>query len=96
MSQYAKKKDVFAMVVQRAKEDQEFREQLKSAPKETIEKLLKVTIPDNITLVVHEDKKDKVHLVLPPVDIEEIADSDLDNVAGGTFACSEGGCSCFW
>jgi len=70
-------------------------EALKSDPKGTIERQFGVELPGpafSIKLV--QDTEDCMHIALPHVSSGELADSDLDAVAGGTGTVRSilGGC----
>jgi hypothetical protein len=68
---------------ERAESDADFREQLKSDPRSALASELGVEIPDEITVHVHEESLSEVHLVLPPA-TEDLSDTELDMVSGGT------------
>ncbi|MCY4130307.1 MAG: hypothetical protein OXG15_13830 [Gammaproteobacteria bacterium] len=63
-----KPKDLNRFLIDRAHEDDEFRDRLLKAPKATIESEFDVEIPDNHELVVHEESYAVTHVVLPPRD----------------------------
>lgn len=52
-------------LLSRAMKDEAFRQELLSDPKTLFEHELGITIPDSVTIQVHEDTSTTVHLVLP-------------------------------
>jgi len=52
-------------IIQRAWEDQAFKEKLLTDPKGTIEAELGVTLPEEIEIFIHEQTPTKLHLILP-------------------------------
>ena len=70
-----------ARIVDKATEDEEFRSRLLSDPKGAIERELGVTIPASMSIAVHEDSAETVHLTLPPD--SRLSESDLEQAAGG-------------
>ena len=76
-----------AHIIGKATEDETFRSKLLSDPKSSIEEELGITIPDGVTVQVHENTTQNVHLVLPPA--MKLSDTDLKaNVVGGS--CTHG------
>ena len=63
-----KPKEPNRYLIDKAHEDQEFRDRLIRSPKATIESEFGVEIPDNHELVVHEESYAVTHVVLPPRD----------------------------
>ena len=55
-------------LVSKACSDEAFRELLLSDPKAAVEAELGITLPEDFTIMVHEEMLDTSHLVLPPVD----------------------------
>lgn len=71
---------------ERAWNDEAFRRELLSNPKQTIEKMSGRTLPGQTRVSVLEDTADTIHFVLrrkPVADTGEISDEALGNVAGG-------------
>ena len=68
-------------IVGKATGDADFRAQLLSDPKGTIEQELGVTIPASMSVEVHEESGAAAHLILPPA--SKLSESDLQAVAGG-------------
>ena len=67
-------------IVGKATGDADFRARLLSDPKGALGQELSVTIPDSLTVEVHEESAGTVHLVLPPD--SKLSESDLQAVAG--------------
>ena len=74
-------KQMRAHIIAKASEDETFRDNLLSDPKTTIEGELGVTIPEGMTVQVHENTAQSVHLVLPSS--SRLSDADLRAAAGG-------------
>ena len=52
-------------LLQRASADPEFRDELLRDPKNVIEKEIGLKFPEALTVVVHEEKLNQLHVVLP-------------------------------
>ena len=72
-----------ARIVGKAADDAEFRARLLSDPKGAIGKELGVTIPASMSIEVHENSAETVHLTLPPD--SRLSESDLEQASGGVF-----------
>ena len=72
--------------------DPAFREALLADPRAALSDATGVQIPDFVTVTVHEESLTDVHLVIPAAAGDEIAEEDLELVAGGGV-CWEN-CSC--
>ena len=70
-----------AKVVDKAATDSDFRVRLLSDPKAALTQELSITIPDSLTVEVHEESAETAHLVLPPD--SKLSEGDLRAVAGG-------------
>ena len=70
-----------AKIVGKAAGDAEFRARLLGDPKGAVEQELGVTIPASLSIEVHEQSAEAVHLVLPPD--SRLNEGDLQAVAGG-------------
>lgn len=64
----------------KAAADDGFRARLIGDPKSTIEDALGLAVPDALSISVHQETATSVHLVLPPVQLE---DADLETLTGG-------------
>ena len=72
-----------ARIVAKAADDAEFRTRLLSDPKGAIGEELGVTIPASMSIEVHENSAETVHLTLPPD--SRLSESDLEQASGGVF-----------
>ena len=72
-------------LMERAMKDQEFRRNLVSSPKATLEKEFNVALPAGVSVKVHEDSDTVRHLVLPkaPAGGVDLSDAELAAAAGG-------------
>ncbi len=70
-----------AEIVAKAAEDAEFRARLRSDPKGTIEQELRITIPESMSIKIHEESSTTAHLVLP-LD-SKLTRADLKMASGG-------------
>ena len=69
------------LIIDKAGEDAEFRAQLLRNPNAAITAATSVTLPDNLTITVHEESPTQAHLVLPPS--SKLSSADLTAVSGG-------------
>lgn len=73
----------YARLCERARRDEGFRQLLKSDPRAAIREELGVTPPATLTIHVHENTPDTVHLVLPaPEHGRELSSKELASVVG--------------
>ena len=76
-------------IVSRAMKDQTFRQNLLKDAKTTIQKELGIEFPEGVTIQVHENAPNVVHLVLPsPLDMSTqrpLTKEQLQQVAGGVY-----------
>jgi len=74
----------------RAMKDETWRQELLANPKTLIERELGITLPQGVTIQVHEDTPTTVHLVLPPRQLRavEVSGADLDLIARGPIGIS--------
>ncbi len=75
-------------ILNKASEDDEFRNALIADAKSTIGKEFDLKVPDGLSIVVHEDDANTVHLKLP-VKPEILDEGELARISGG------GGCHGF-
>ena len=71
-----------AELIARVAEDEDFRARLLENPKEVIQEAVGVAIPDDFTILVHEENSMAAHIVLPPSG--QLTEADLELVAGGS------------
>lgn len=72
-------------LVEKSALDAEFRQELLADPKSTISKELDITIPDSMTIQVHESDMQTVHLALPPD--PNITEEQLEAISAGLCCC---------
>ena len=72
------------ILVDKAGEDEEFRNRLLADPKSAIQQELDLELPASLSIQVHEDSAETAHLVLPPS--PKISETELARVAGGVQA----------
>lgn len=80
-------------ILQHAHENAEFRQELLSDPKGTLEKYTGQKLPADGNVYVHEIGPKELHLVVPAEDQAsdvELSDEELESVAGGEVALSVG------
>lgn len=80
------RQQVFVSIMEKAAQDDDFRQGLLSDPKATISREFDVAIPDGLRIVVHENDPDTVHLPLPAKP-QVLSEGQLDQVSGG-FHCT--------
>ena len=72
-------------IVEKSALDAEFRQELLADPKSTISKELDISIPDSMTIQVHESDMQTVHLALPPD--PNITEEQLEAISAGLCCC---------
>ena len=73
MSEQTRRQELEIHLMRRAQADPDFRDELLKDPKTVIEKEIGLTFPEALTVVVHEEKLNQLHVVLP-VDLVFSAD----------------------
>lgn len=83
------RQELFFSILEKAKEDPDFRDSLLVDAKGAISREFDVTVPEGLNIVVHENGPETVHLPLParPQVLDE---GQLAQVSGGG-----GWCTCF-
>jgi len=83
------KKYLEQQIIERAWQDEQFRQLLLTDPKQAIGEVLGFELPDHLNVQVLEEKTDTIYLVIPPNpnDREEapLSPAELDLVAGGSM-----------
>ena len=84
-AQQLTRRDVEAMIVQRAWTHPEFREEFLADPKAVIEKYSGQKLPAELNVVALAEDDKTIHFVIPakPASADELSDQDLEKVAGG-------------
>ena len=72
-----------ADVLDKAAKDEGFRERLLADPKAAVEEATGLTLPESVTIQVHEESAGVGHLVLPPSG--RLTDADLEPIAAGDY-----------
>ncbi|MCY4142672.1 MAG: NHLP leader peptide family RiPP precursor [Gammaproteobacteria bacterium] len=72
-------------IVEKSALDEEFRRALLADPKATISEELGVTIPESMTIKIHESDMQTVHLALPPD--PHITEEQLEAISAGLCCC---------
>ena len=80
------RQQLFMSIVEKAAQDDDFRDGLLADPKATISREFDVAFAEGLRIVVHENDADTVHLPLPAKP-QVLAEGQLDQVAGGLCAC---------
>ena len=70
-------------IVGKAAKDSDFRALLLADPKGALKQELGVTIPDSLSVEVHEESNTTTHLVLPPD--SKLNEDELQAVVGGAL-----------
>ena len=72
-------------IVEKSALDPDFRRQLVADPKYAISQELDITIPESMTIEVHESDMQTVHLALPPA--PNITEEQLEAISAGLCCC---------
>jgi hypothetical protein len=74
MSEQTKRQQLEMHLMRRAHADPEFRDELLKDPKTVIEKEIGLKFPEVLTVTVHEEKLNQLHVVLP---VDLVINDDL-------------------
>ncbi|MCY3829067.1 MAG: NHLP leader peptide family RiPP precursor [Rhodospirillaceae bacterium] len=77
--------EMLQQIVEKSVMDADFRQQLLADPKTTISEELGITIPDSMSIQVHESDMQTVHLALPPD--PNITEEQLEAISAGLCCC---------
>ncbi len=72
-------------IVDKSAIDATFRQELLAEPRSTLSKEFEITIPDSISIHVHESDMQTVHIALPPD--PKISEERLEAVSAGFSMC---------
>ena len=72
-------------LIARTEEDTDFRGRLVADPGSALKEAFNIEVPEDFSVVVHEDDARTAHLVLPAS--AELTDSQLQQAAGGGITC---------
>jgi hypothetical protein len=77
-------------IIVKAWRDEAFRQDLIRDPKKAIEKEFSIKVPSGMSISVHEESEDSLHLIVPSVPsnfyTDSLSDEELKNVIGGVIA----------
>ncbi|MGD9890270.1 MAG: NHLP leader peptide family RiPP precursor [Dehalococcoidia bacterium] len=95
------RRDVELQLIKRAWSDAAFAQQLQENPRQAVEQVLGVDLPEGIAVQVLQETPTTLYLVIPPqpdtLPAGELTDADLADVAGGASAwgsCGPTNCTC--
>ena len=77
--------DMLKQIVDKSAIDTGFRAKLLADPKSTIMEELDITIPDSMTIHIHESDMQTVHVALPPD--PHITEEQLEAISAGLSCC---------
>ena len=77
--------EMLQQIVEKSALDEDFRQALLADPKATISEELGITIPESMTVKVHESDMRTVHLALPPD--PNITEEQLEAISAGLCCC---------
>ena len=77
--------EMLQQLVEKSALDENFRQALLDDPKSTISEELGITIPESMTIRVHESDMQTVHLALPPD--PNITEEQLEAISAGLCCC---------
>lgn len=81
MAQIPTRAELEQEIISRARQDPAFRQALLADPKQALARHFSIALAAGISLQVHEEDRTHLHLVLPAAD--DLAEGDLDRIAGG-------------
>ena len=84
-----KKPELLMAIIDKASEDEDFRERLLSDANSAISSEFDVALPDGINIVLHENDANTVHLPVPPPP-KVLSEGQLSQVNAGNCV----GCAC--
>ena len=82
--------EVEAVLAERIAADPAFRDALLADPRGVVSGVVGFDIPESVNVVLHEESLTQIHLSIPPTN--ELADEDLDLVAGGNSTWDTSNC----
>ena len=80
------RRDMETALIEKCWKDPEFKRQVVSDPKGMLERHTGQKLPTSVRIFIHEEDANTLHLSipLPPSNLAELSDADLEKVAGGT------------
>lgn len=77
-------------IIVKAWRDEPFRQQLLKDPKKAIEKEFDIKVPNDMKISVHEENEHSLHLIVPSVPsnfmADDLSDKELKDIIGGVMA----------
>lgn len=74
-------------IISKAMEDEAFRQELLSNPRDTLKREMGITFPEGMSVQVHQNTSTTIHLMVPPKPqsggLRNLSDEDLEQIAGG-------------
>ena len=77
--------DMMQQIVEKSALDADFRQQLIADPKATISQELGISMPESMTIKIHESDMQTVHVALPPD--PNISEEQLEAISAGLCCC---------
>jgi hypothetical protein len=73
-------------LIEKCWKDPAFRREIVTDPRGTVQKYTGQKCPEGVSIYVHEEDGNTIHLSIPPApsNLTELSDEDLERVAGGT------------
>ncbi len=80
------RRDLETALIEKCWKDPSFKTAVVSDPKGMLEGYTGHKLPENVKIFIHEEDANTLHfsIPLPPSNLTELSDSELENVAGGT------------
>jgi Nitrile hydratase, alpha chain len=80
------RRDLETALIEKCWKDPEFRKQVVSDPKGMLERHTGQRLPSEVMIFIHEEDANTLHfsIPLPPANVTELSDDELERVAGGT------------
>ena len=76
-------------LIAKAQQDADFRGRLVANPSSALKEAFDIEVPEDFSVMVHEDDARTAHLVLPAS--TELTDAQLQQAAGGEIPCLDPG-----
>ena len=85
-TQTASRRHIETALIEKCWKDPEFKKAVVTDPKGMLERHTGQKLPPQVKIVIHEEDANTLHfsIPVPPSNITELSDKDLERVAGGT------------